>query len=716
MDRETIEMNSFATDHAEQTRIADALFNPESVALVGASDDPRKATSRPLRFLRSGGFRGDIYPVSESGTVISGQPAFRSLHDLPKIPDHAYLMMGAGSVLKAVRDCAELGVPVATILSGGFAEAGPDGLRRQRRLNEAAQEGGVRLLGPNSVGIVNLRANLRLTCNGVFAEAEFPAGGTFVASQSGSMIGALASRGKRMGVGFSALVSVGGEADLDLGEICSLALHDPDITGYLLFLESIRHAESLAEFARAAAGLNKPVVAYKVGRSRLAAQLAVSHTGALVSEDDCAAQFLAECGIARVHTLEGLLDAQPLLIRSVVRDDRAEVAVITTTGGGAAIVVDQLALAGIHVRQPSDDTFGRLAQAGVNVERGTIVDMTMAGARPDTMRAALDILLSAPELDALIAVVGSSARLQPELSVGPIAETAVSGKVLAAVLIPDAPAARELLRGADVPVFDSPDACADVVRAAFSRRPPRERPIVVPHGADSAITLDEASAYATLRKVGIVAARHVARDIGQLDASSPDAIALPFEYPVVVKVLHPGIAHKSDVGGVVLQIRDSTSLMDAVRQVRGNASERLDGITLRRVLIQEMVVGVGELLIGYQLDPSVGPIVVVAAGGTMAELFQDRAVRLAPITLRDAREMLTEINVARGMRGYRHRAAGDLEAAAAALVALSQLVQNPEVVEAEINPLIVRIAGEGVLAVDALVRLRTAPAADGSRS
>ena len=699
-------MNSFAVDDATQTRVANALFNPGSVALVGASDDPRKVASRPLRFLRTGGFSGGIYSVSKSNAVVAGQPAFRSLHDLPEIPDHAYLMVGAHAVLEAVRDCAELGIPVASILSGGFAETGPEGVRRQRELSEQARAGGVRLLGPSSVGVVNLRADLRLTCNGVFEEPELPAGGTFVGSQSGSMVGALVSRGKKIGIGFSALVSVGGEADLDLGEICGLTLNDPNVTGYLLFLETIRYAESLAEFARAAAALNKPMVAYKVGRSRAAAELAVSHTGALVSEDDCAAEFLAECGIARVHTLDGLLDAQPLLARSSVREDRAKVAVITTTGGGAAVLVDQLALVGVQVRRPSDDTFRRLEQAGLDVGRGTIIDLTMAGARPETMRAALDILMSAPELDALIAVVGSSARLQPEVSVGPIAQTAASGKILAAVLIPDAPTARSILSRANVPVFDSPEACADVVRAALFRRPPRQRPIVVPEAADSVITLDEADGYAVLGKAGILPARHIAFDTAQL-GSSAAAVRLPFDYPVAVKSLHSDLVHKSDIGGVVLGVPDAASLLDAVGEVVANASGHLRDGRLRRVLIQEMVTGVGELLIGYRLDPSVGPVVAVAAGGTTAELFQDRAVRLAPITLRDAQGMLAEVNVVRGMRGYRGHPAGDLAAVAQALVALSQLVDHPEVVEAEINPLIVLPSGAGVLAVDALVRVRS---------
>jgi hypothetical protein len=235
---------------------------------------------------------------------------------------------------------------------------------REQRLKEVAAETGIRVIGPSSLGVVNLREGLLLTANAAFAEPDIPAGRTFFASHSGTMIGALMSRGKARGVGFAGLVSIGNEVDLSVGEICACTLDDPDIDSYLLFLESIRNAPALREFALGAAARGKPVVAYKLGRSSAARELAVTHTGALAGEDDVASAFLADCGIARVESLEALIEALPLVRRTPIRPVGARaprVAVLTTTAGGAIMVVDPLAMRGVEIAQPSAETFARFA-------------------------------------------------------------------------------------------------------------------------------------------------------------------------------------------------------------------------------------------------------------------------------------------------------------------------------------------------------------------
>ena len=270
-------------------------------------------------------------------------------------------------MVDTVAECAKAGVKIVTILAAGFSETGADGVAREQRLREIAAETGIRIIGPSSLGVVNLREGLMLTANAAFAEPDIPVGRTFFASHSGTMIGALMSRGKARGVGFAGLVSIGNEVDLSVGEICAATLDDPDIDGYLLFLESIRNAAALRDFALGAAARGKPVVAYKLGRSSAARELAVTHTGALAGEDDVASAFLADCGIARVESLEGLIEALPLVRRTPIRPVGARpprVAVLTTTAGGAIMVVDPLAMRGVEIAQPSAETYRALRREG----------------------------------------------------------------------------------------------------------------------------------------------------------------------------------------------------------------------------------------------------------------------------------------------------------------------------------------------------------------
>jgi acyl-CoA synthetase (NDP forming) len=542
-----------------------------------------------------------------------------------------------------------------------------------------------------------------LTANAAFDETELPVGRIFAASHSGSLIGALLTRGKARGIGFAGLVSVGNEVDLSLGEICAATLDDPGIDGYMLFLETMRHAEALRRFALGAAERGKPIIAYKLGRSAAARELAVSHTGALAGEDDVADVFLKACGIARVDTLDGLIEGLPLLSRvpATGRSERKHVGVVTTTAGGATMVVDPLASRSVTIEPASAATLARLAAAGIEVKPARIVDLTVAGARYDTVKATLDILTTAPEFDLVLAVVGSSARAQPEATVRPIIDCADAGKPVAAFIAPEAPAALAALSRAGVPNFRTPEACADAIAAALARRPPQTiGPRPAPRGSGGGRILDELAAGALLDRLGIARAPAVA-----LDAEIAQAPALPFPYPVAVKLLSAEIAHKTDVGGVVLGVADGEGMLAAIRTICAAAAEQEPAVRVARVLVQPMVQGLGEVLIGYRVDRDVGPLIMVATGGVLAEIARDRSLRLAPVDFATACEMIAEVRSLVPLAGYRGKPAGDLDALAQTIVALSQLADDALVVEAEINPLMVRPLGEGVVAVDALVRL-----------
>ncbi|WP_425842279.1 acetate--CoA ligase family protein [Streptomyces fractus] len=691
---------------ASRQALAQALLNPRSVAIVGASDNPAKTTGRPQRFLAQEGFAGNAYFINPTRDSVQGEKAWPSLSALPEVPEHVYIMTGAEAAIETVGECARLGVQVATILSAGFAEDGEEGRERENRLRGQAAKGPVRLVGPSSLGVVNPRAGVMLTGNAAFGEPDTPQGGVFVASQSGSVIGSLVSRARGRGIGFAGLVSTGGEADLSLGAICEATLDDPGITSYALFLESLRHADDLASFAAAAHRAGKPVAVYKLGKSQEAAALTVSHTGALAGEDSEAEAFFAACGFSRVANFESLLEAPALLQRvSAVADrPRPRVGVVTTTGGGAAIMVDQLALRGLSVAAPSAALVARMREAGAPVPASLIADLGLAGARHDIVSNALQLLQDSGEFDLIVFVIGSSARLNPELAVHAIAERGGHQVPVVGFALPEAAEAAHLLNSAGVPAFRTPESCADVVAAAFARRPAT----IDGHGRfaagppPAAQVLDERESAELLDGQGVPVTPATALALADLDRP----LELPFDYPVVVKALSDKLPHKSDAGGVVLNVRDADGVRAAARSIATSVAAYDQAIAIDRVLVQPMADrGVGEALVGYRLSPEVGPVIVLSTGGVLAEVFADSAVRLAPVTQETAHEMIREVKGLTPLTGYRGAPAGDTDALAEAIVALSRLAtDHPEVLEAEANPVSVGMVGKGVVALDALVR------------
>lgn len=686
--------------------LARVLMAPRSVALVGASDDSNKTGGRPQQFLRRAGFTGKVYPINPKRETVQGDTAWPSLESLPEVPEHVFVLSGTDTVLATAQACVQLGVKVLTVLASGFAETGPEGAARERALQQLVAGSGTRLLGPSSLGLVNPGNGLMLTANAAFAEPDLPRGKVFVASQSGSMIGALVSRGKARGIGFAGLVSVGGEADLSVGEVCAATLDDPAIEGYVLFLESLKHGEALRRFALEAARRGKPIVAYKLGRSEAAAEMASTHTGALAGEDDVADTFLKDCGIARVGVLDALLEAFPLTQRFPLSVQASggrptRVGVVTTTGGGSAMSVDQLGIRGVTVQAASADTQARLRAAGIDANPGRVLDLTLAGTQYAVMKQALDILLTAPEFDLVLAVVGSSARFNPQLAVKPIIDSAGSAKPLAAMIVPEAPEAIAALTAAGVPCFRSPEACGDAIAATFARRVPTPIPPLLSAPADAAF-LSEDQAYAVLDQLGLPHAPCALLPLHG-DVSAPTDLHLA--YPLAVKVCSAAIPHKTDVGGVVLGVTDAPGLQAALATLRSNLAAHAPNVPVDNALVQTMCKGLGEVLLGYRFDPDAGPLVMLAAGGIWAEVMRDRSLRLAPVTLDTAREMVQEVRFLQSLTGLRGRPKGDLDALAHAVVALSQLGLRPDlkVAEAEINPLMVMPEGQGVLAVDALI-------------
>jgi acyl-CoA synthetase (NDP forming) len=661
-----------------------ALFAPRGIALFGASGDPAKNTARPQRFLRKHGYAGLIAPINRTRREVLGEPAYPNLAAAPGDIDQAFIMVPSEDVLAACDECFARRVPVVTIFTDGFGETGATGRKAQARLVAAARAAGTRLLGPNSIGLVSTSPATALTVNASLELEQLPEGPLGVVSQSGSLIGALLSRGAARGIGFSRLVSVGNESDLSVGELMELLVDDAQTGAILLFLETLRDAPRIADAARRAFAAGKPVIAYKLGRSSAGVALARSHTGALAGNDRAADAFFAACGILRVRTFEALIETAQLVLGQRPPLGK-RVAAMTTTGGGAAVVADPLGAAGAELVAPTPALAEKIRALGVRIADSPLIDLTLAGTRASVFGPVLEALLGSDHCDAVLAAVGSSAQFHPQLAVEPIlaARHAHPDKALAVFLAPEAPESLRLLAQAGIAAFRTPESCADALAAYLAWRAPRA--VAAPEAAFEIPTAPSQRLH------------------------SPDE-AIRIAFPVAIKIDSPDIEHKTEVGGVELGVRDAKEAAAAARRVlervrAARPQARIDG-----VIAATMQQGLGEAVLGYRLDSQVGPLVLVGAGGTLAELYRDFALRLAPVTQDEAREMIAEVRGFAPLRGYRNAPRGDLESLARAVVAFSGFAARPEVTEAEINPLIVK--SDGVVGVDVLVVLREGAPAD----
>lgn len=689
--------------------LAKALFAPESIALIGASGDVNKHTSLPQRYLRKHGYTGRIFPINPNHQEIFGEVCYPSADLIPQRVDHAFIMLPAKLVPEAVSQCADNGVRCATILSAGFAETGDAGRLRQHDIFERARRTGMRILGPNCLGVINTNQSVAISANEALEIPQLLTGHISLLSQSGSLLGSLLSRGQSRGLGFAKMVSVGNEADLGIGELGELLVDDPDTHAILLFLETIRDPERFSAMARRAYAANKPIIAFLLGRSAIGNQLAASHTGAIAGNNAAIEAFLRENGVIRVDMLETLIEMAPLVIGRKP-GARGRVTVMGTTGGGGALLVDNLGLRGIAVTAPTAAIIEQLAADNIHISDSPLIDLTLAGTNPKVFGGVMDALMTSPDNDAVITVVGSSSQFRPDRAVLPIIERAkASEKPVAVFLTPHAEESSRLLTDASIAVFRTPEACADAMRAYFIWQAPvsEAMPALAASKTLTAISQGTGIANETARlldELGIAQARmvEIAIDASEQDL---DALLAGLQFPVAVKIVSPDIAHKTEAGGVLLDVADVATLRAGLRQMRDTVKQRRPDARLEGFAIQEMRRGLAEVLVGYRVDPRVGPTITVGVGGVLAEIYRDVVVALAPISVDGARAMIEQVRGLAPLRGYRNLPEGDLQALAQAVSAWSRLAQLPgsRITEAELNPLIVGKKDQGVIAVDALI-------------
>lgn len=687
------------------------LLKPRSVAVIGASADARKTAGRPVAYLRKHGFIGDIYPVNPRVDSIDGLPCYPDIASLPAVPDVGIVLLGAERAHLAVRELAQLGSASAIVLASGYSETGAEGARRQAELIEAA--GGMRLLGPNTIGLVNLTDNIVLSASGALEMDRFPVGSIGVVSQSGGILGALLSRAVPRGIGLSKLISTSNEVDLELADFVDYLADDEATKVIALYIESVRHPEKFRAAALKAARAGKPVVAFKIGRSEAGAKAAVSHTGALAGADRMYDALFRQVGVIRAQTFGDLLDIPvALATHRVLRGNR--IAILTSTGGAGTLVSDSLGVSGFETPAPDPDTAAQLRalQTGDHaaLDRNPI-DVTLAGLQPDLLRGAIRTLLASPSYDALTIIVGSSSLAMPELLVDAIHDCLpLSDKPVIAYVSPHAPEIGALLTQRGVPAFSAAESCtvalAGMLQVGTWKAPAEATAAPRPIAVDDlpAGSLDEAQAKQLFARFGVPCARELIVET----AAEAERAAKELGGRVVLKILSGEITHKSDVGGVAVGLTAdnvSTRLTAMAAEVESKA-----GVKPKRFLVQEMVAGGTELILGMVRDP-LGTAILLGMGGVTAELFKDTTMRLLPVqgglSREEASSMARELKTWPLLDGFRGRPKLDTEALVTTIVAFSEMAAQlgDRLVEAEINPVFVLPTGQGVSAADGVVVL-----------
>jgi acyl-CoA synthetase (NDP forming) len=684
----------------------DRLLAPRSIALVGASGDPNKFGGRPLAALLRHGYDGELVAVNPSRTEIQGVPCLSSPADLPEGMDLAVVLLPADAVVETVGALVERGIGAVAVFSGGFRETGPEGAAREQELARVAREGGVRLLGPNCPGFVNMRAGTACSSSAYATRDEmFPGPVAFVLG-SGAVAGIVCDRAFDRGIGVGTAVCTGNGVDVDVPDVVRHLSGDGETRAIGLFLEGVGQGTALMDALREARERDVGVAVLKVGRTAGGRSVVASHTGALVGSDRAFDAMCASLGVVRVDDYDDLLETTHLLA-TVPRPGR-RLAVAGASGGMNAALADAAEANGLSLPRLSPKTVARLGE--VVPDFGSAmnpVDISSAVlADPGALGRALGALGADPAIEGVVVVIGDHPPRLSELLAEGIAAAAgeVDGGVVAqwSAGSLSAPGVSRLNR-AGIPVFESPERCMRAIARAMRAAAP------APGGDPDGPTLPrgplcESDAKALLEAHGVLCPRRVVR-------SGPDGLpeavaAAGLGKTVVVKADCVGAVHKADIGALRLGV-PASDVPGVAAEVLETARRALGSERVRGVLVEETVASVAELMVSVHHDPHVGPVVTVGAGGRLVELADDAVSRLAPVDAEEAGRMIDGLRLAPLLRGHRGGPAADRGALAGAVAALSRLGPSlgAGVALVEVNPL--AALEDGVRALDAVVEAAT---------
>ncbi|HEY6869250.1 MAG TPA: acetate--CoA ligase family protein [Novosphingobium sp.] len=687
----------------------DILLHPRSVAMIGASGDVTRIGGRAMRHLREVGFGGEIYPINPGRDEVQGLRAWRTVEDVPGRVECAVLALPTDAVLPAIEACARKGVGAAVVFSAGFAEMGDAGVRLQARMMEVARGAGMRVLGPNCLGMYNLHANTFLSFSGIFDDVKGTRGRLGLVSQSGGYAGEVVKSAQEVGLDFGVWITTGNEADIGLGEAMHYMAESDDVDVVVGYIEGVRDRQSFFDALAAAHARRKPVVVLKVGRTAQGARAAASHTASLAGSDGVYDAVFERYGVYRARTTEEMLDVAYAASRGRFAAGR-RLAILTNSGGIGVQAADFAADEGLDVSTTPEPVQARLMEISPNGAPFNPIDLTGQVANDPPMYArAIDAVLESGAFDSAYINVGLIAGLpfirQPLLD--SLADTARRfPRVPLAASVTASPETLAEYAAAGYLCYREPAraikalAALSTFPAAWNRPLPDPAALAEVPRIAAGSTFSEAAAKALLAGIGIPSpAEHLVQD-----APGAAEAARAIGCNVAIKVVSPDILHKTEIGGVALDVapEDAGAAVAAMiaRVTAAAPQARIEGY-----LVSPMITGGTECLVGVHTDPLLGPVIMFGLGGVTVELMKDVTTRLAPVSEAEALEMVRTIKGFPLLDGFRGRAPADVAALARAISQLSRLAAaNADTVRTiEINPLLVRDAGEGVLALDAVI-------------
>ena len=695
----------------------DAIFRPETVAVIGATDRPGSVGRTIMRNLVSSPFGGTVFPVNARRQNVLGIQAYPSVSEVPDRVDLAVIVAPAPAVPGIIRECVEARAQGAIIISAGFRETGPEGVELERQVLEEARRGRMRIVGPNCLGVMKPNTGFNATFAGSIARP----GSVGFLSQSGALLTAILDQSFRENVGFSAFVSVGSMMDVDWGDLIYYLGDDPDTKSIVVYMESVGDAGSFLSAAREVA-LTKPIIVIKAGRTEAAGKAAASHTGSLTGSDEVLDAALRRSGVLRVGEISELFGMAEVLGKQP-HPKGPRLTILTNAGGPAVLATDALIAGGGELAEISSQTMESLNDfLPPPWSHGNPVDI-LGDADPERYARTLETAAGDPQSDGLLVVLTPQDMTDPTATAERLAPYARSaGKPVLASWMGGAEVAagESILNGAGIPTFDYPDTAARAftnmwkytynLRGIYETPEPtgdvgrdRERvEEIIGRVRDSGRTiLTEFEAKQVLVAYGIPTVEtEVAR-------SADEAVELAerFGYPVVLKLDSETITHKTDVGGVRLNLKDAAEVRRAYEEMESSISAGYRSEDFGGAAVQPMVGLDGyELIVGSSLDPQFGPVLLFGSGGSLVEVYRDRALALPPLTTTLARRMMERTRIFEALGGVRGRSPVDLGALEKLLVRFSQLVaEQPWIKELDINPLLA--SPERLIALDARIVL-----------
>ena len=694
----------------------DPILRPLSVAVVGASRERGTIGNQVVVNLVDYGFTGMVFPVNPRAAAVHGIRAYPSVEAIGVPVDLAVVAVPKQHVLAVAEDCVKAGVRGIVVISAGFREVGPEGAERERLLVEVVRRGDMRMVGPNCMGVLN--ADPAVSMNATFAPLMPPFGGVAFVSQSGAMGFSVLDYAREYGIGISQFVSVGNKPDVSGNDLLVHWEQDPAVSVILMYTENFGNPHRFRELASRITK-RKPIIALKSGRSAVGARAASSHTGALAASDSAVEALLGQAGVLRAASVQELFDMAMAFGRQPLPRSR-RTAVVTNAGGPGILAVDALEASGMQLAELQADTVARLAplfppEASVR----NPLDM-IASATADGYRSALGALLADPGVDAVVSIFIPPLGIDQEAVAGSMAAAALEHPdtpVLAVLMGRNGlPQGKAELHEAGIPAYLFPESAARALAAMCRQREWLERPVDTPE----ALPVDRARAASIVgharterrtklsepEALALLDAYGIATSPAEL-ASSADEAALAAArvgFPAAMKIVSPDITHKTDVGGVRLDLATPDDVHEAFTAMIDEVRRRVPNACIDGVLVQRMVMGGWETIAGVTRDRLFGPLVMFGLGGVLVEALRDVVIRLTPLGPRDAAEMVTGIRAASILAGIRGEPPTDRAALADAVRRVAQLaVDFPEIEEMDINPLLA--FEHGVIAVDARFRI-----------